>query len=165
MRDINWILLAKVPDHVMKGALIARLGEARIEVYAPERDAIVNLGSAPNLTLEGYSVLFDGYSIYVPKGNFQEALGILEIFEKDTWAPREGSARRPSDPATQFYFAALWTWLVPVLFHGIALYHFRNFLRSRTPFSWPKMLMAWLVWGLSLGVILLGLLNWSRSSF
>jgi len=162
MREINWVLLTKVSNHIERGALIARLGESQIEVYAPDRDAIVNVGSEPNLSLEGYSVLFDGYSVFVPKSQLAEAQRILEALRAEVAAPSEPVA---TNPAEKFYFAALWTWLVPGIFHAVALFHFRNFLHSRTPYSWPKMLMAWLVWWLSLGVILLGLLNWFRSPF
>jgi hypothetical protein len=119
MRDHNWALLTKVPDLVMRGALIIRLGEVGIEVYAPERDAIVNVSSSPNLSLEGYSALFDGYSVYVPATRMGEAKEILIKVEEQAYGPAIGE----TDHAKKFYFASVMSFIVPVILHFVALYH------------------------------------------
>lgn len=119
MRDYNWALLTKVPDLIMRGALISQLGEEGIEVYAPDRDAIVNVSSSPNLSLEGYSALFDGYSVYVPATRLGESKVILEKVLDQAYAKTEDEI----DHAKKFYFAALMSFIVPVVLHIMAIYH------------------------------------------
>ena len=111
MQSHDWVLLTKVPDLIMRGALIVKLGESQIEVYAPDRDAIVNVGTGPNLSLEGYSALFDGYYVYVPRKDLREAQQVWADFQNVVWpADRE---KPPVDHAAKFYFAAVMSWMLP----------------------------------------------------
>lgn len=143
MNHQNWTLLIKVPDLLMRGALVARLGEAQIEVYVPDRDAIVNVGTGPNLALEGYSALFDGYSVYVPKLQLSEAQDILKNFEAEFFTNTE---KRAVEHASKFYFAAVMTWAIPLVLHVIAVYHFVKAIKAGEKWSYPKLIFSWIIW-------------------
>jgi hypothetical protein len=100
-------LLTRVQDLIVRGALVARLGEAQIEVYTPDRDVIVNLNSnAPNLSLEGYSALFEGYAVYVLRRNFSEAKEIWARFEEEMYKPSETEIAE-TDHVHKFYSMAV----------------------------------------------------------
>ena len=127
MRDYNWALLTKVPDLIMRGALINQLGEVGIEAYAPDRDAIVNVTSTTNLSLEGYSALFDGYAVYVPATRMPEAKDILQKVVDQHYAKTHTEV----DHAKKFYFASLMSFIVPVVLHVMALYHLGQAIRKK----------------------------------
>jgi hypothetical protein len=141
MRDHNWALLTKVPDLIMRGALINQLGEVGIEVYAPDRDAIVNVSSSPNLSLEGYSALFDGYAVYVPASRMGEAKEILSKVESQTYGVPEGEV----DHAKKFYFASIMSFIVPVVLHVMAIYHLSQALRKKQKLLVGKTLFSFFV--------------------
>ena len=138
MRDFNWALLTKVPDLIMRGALINQLGEVGIEVYAPDRDAIVNVSSTPNLSLEGYSALFDGYAVYVPATRMPEAKEILQKVMDQHFAKTDSEV----DHAKKFYFAALMSFIVPVILHVMALYHLGQAIRKKQKLKLVKTLFS-----------------------
>ncbi len=117
--DRNWSLLTKIPDLITRDALIARLGEKRIEVYAPDRDVIVNVSSSPNLSLEGYSALFDGYPVYDDQSELTLSRQVLEEFQKEVYQP----SLEPIDHTRKFYFACVMTVMLPGVLHVIAIYH------------------------------------------
>lgn len=140
----NWVLLTRVPTLIMRGALVSRLGEAHIEVYVPERDMITQVSDMPNLSLEGYTALFEGYSVYVQRSDLAKAQEVLKDFEKLAWSQANESPG--IDHLSKFYLAALTTWIFPVALHLVALYHFGKALRQRPlRISWGRMVFAWLV--------------------
>ena len=128
------MLLTKVPNLIMRGALVHKLGESSIEVYVPDRDAIVNVGTSPNLSLEGYSAVFDGYSVYVPKPKLPEAQAILNEIEAQANAP----SLEQVDHASKFYFSSVMSFLVPGIMHVIALYHFALAYRKKQTLKFIK---------------------------
>ena len=144
MLEQNWVLLTRVPDLIIRGALIARLGEDQIEVYAPERDVIVNLNSTtPNLSLEGYSALFEGYAVYVPKPRLQQAQTILEKFQEEM-KPSQ-SEREDIDHPQRFYSMAVMSLFFPLLTHAVAFYHLALAIRKRQKFKKVKFVLSLLL--------------------
>ncbi len=137
----NWVLLTKVPNLIMRGALIHKLGESQIEVYAPDRDAIVNVSSGPNLSLEGYSALFDGYEVYVAKQKLQEAKEILKEIETQTYEPSEGEI----DHAGKFYFSAIMSFMIPVIMHVLAIYHLIQARKKKQKLKLVKTIFSFFV--------------------
>lgn len=149
----NWVLLTKVPNLIMRGALIHKLGESQIEVYAPDRDAIVHVGSGPNLALEGYSALFDGYEVYVAKQKLQDAKEILKEIETQAYAPSEGE----TDHAGKFYFSAIMSFMIPVIMHVMAIYHFIQARKKKQKLRVIKTLFSFFVLACTAAIIWLGL--------
>ncbi len=133
----NWILLTKTPDLVVRGALVSRLGAQQIEVMAPDRDMIVNWSSTPNLSLEGYSAIFDGYPVFVRRQDLAEAQNILRNFEEEN--VQVNSEKREVDHARGFYFSALMSLLLPGLMHVIALYHLGMTFQKKQKWSVLRM--------------------------
>lgn len=139
MNKNDWVLLTKVPDLIIRGALISRLGEKQIEVYAPDQDVIVNLSStSPNLSLEGYSAMFDGYKVYVDRRSKIEAEKVWKEFELEVNQPSETEP----DHAQKFYTMAVMSFLLPLIFHILAFYQLRLGIKKGQKFSKPKVLFS-----------------------
>lgn len=142
--NIDWVVLAKVPDLITRGALISRLGEDQIEVYAPDQDAIVNLSSSsPNLSLEGYSAVFDGYRVYVNRRKLGEAQKIWADFEAEMYKPDPNP--RETDHPHKFYMMAATSFLFPIITHFLAVYHLREAIRKKQKLSGLKLIFSILV--------------------
>ncbi len=137
----NWVLLVKVPDLIIRGALIHKLGEHSIEAYAPDRDAIINLSSSPNLSLEGYSALFDGYSVYVPRLKIEESKQILIEIERQ----RDSLHENEVDHTKKFYFASVMSFFVPGVLHLAAGYHIFQAIQKKQKFKPTKTIFSFLV--------------------
>lgn len=116
---IDWKLLTKVPDLVQREALVYQLGQAQIEVYAPDRDVMTVLGSGPQLGWEGYSAVFDGYSVFVSVKDWTRAQEILKSFQG---TPNSDTASF-TDSMDRFHLCAIFTFLLPIILHLAALYH------------------------------------------
>jgi|GEM_PF-6801594 hypothetical protein len=115
----DWQLLIKVPDLIQRDFLVNLLGDQQIEIMAPDRDVIVSLGGGPNLSLEGYSALFDGYSVLVLKKDFSKAQEVLNEFEKT----RSIQSTDLADHMSKFHLSAILSFVLPGVLHGLALYH------------------------------------------
>ncbi len=115
----DWQLLIKVPDLIQRDFLVNLLGEQQIETMAPDRDVIVSLGGGPNLSLEGYSALFDGYSVLVLRKDFSKAQDVLGVFEKT----RAIKSTDITDHMAKFHLSAILSFVLPGVLHGLALYH------------------------------------------
>lgn len=138
----NWELLTKVPDLVIRGALISRLGEEQIEVYAPDHDVIVNLNSSsPNLSLEGYSALFEGYRVYVDRRQLELAKKVWSDFQTEIYKPSD----TPPDHPHKFYTMSVMSFFFPVITHILAIYHLREGLKKRQKFSKVKIFFSFLI--------------------
>lgn len=142
--DSNWILLTKIPNLVMRGALEARFAEAQVETYLPERDAISQVGDTPNLSLGGYSAFFEGYDVYVRRDQLAQAQTILAEFEKTAYSKPDDKPL--VDYLTKFYLASYVSIVLPVLFHIVAFYNlYMAYKSGPVRISWPKMIFAWFV--------------------
>lgn len=142
MDNQDWALLSKLPDLISRGALINLLGEKQIEVYAPDRDVIVNVNPAsPNLSLEGYSAIFDGYEVYVARKKLNDAKNIWEEFQKEMYKP----SLIETDHPHKFYSMSVMSFFFPLVTHTLALYHLREGLRKGQKFSVIKVAFSILV--------------------
>lgn len=151
---MNWVLLAKFPDLIQRDSLVSRLGEAEIEVMTPDRDMIVDVGGGPNLTLGGYSAMFDGYSVLVQKKDLLKAQDILTAFEplhlqKSTESP---------DYMSKYYYSSILSVLAPFVLHSTAFYHlFKAIQLGQFRFTF-KFVMASIVSALSFALVLYAVL-------
>lgn len=152
---MNWVLLTKFPDLIQRDSFVSRLGEAQIEVMTPDRDMIVDVGGGPNLTLGGYSAMFDGYSVLVQKKDLSKAQDVLSEFEplhlqKNTDLP---------DYMSKYYYSSVLSVLVPFVLHLTALYHlFQAVQKGQFQFTF-KFVMASIVSTLSLTLVLYAVLT------
>ncbi len=138
----NWTLLTKLPDLISRGALVNRLGEDNIEVYAPDRDVIVNLNAnTPNLSLEGYSALFDGYEVYVSRTRLDDAKKIWDEFQKEMYKPSVIATDHPH----KFYSMSVMSFMLPIVTHVLAFYHLREGINKGQKFSKLKLVFSFLV--------------------
>lgn len=53
------------PNIIERDAIMAYLTSEGVESFTGKRDVIVNLANEPNMSLEGYSAMFNGYDIFV----------------------------------------------------------------------------------------------------
>lgn len=123
----DWQLLIKVPDLIQRDFLVNLLGDEQIETMAPDRDVIVSLGGGPNLSLEGYSALFDGYSVLVLKKDFSTAQNVLKEFEKT----RSIKSTDITDHMAKFHLSAILSFVLPGVLHALALYHLALAIQRR----------------------------------
>jgi hypothetical protein len=138
----NWIELTKVPDLVIRGALISRLGEEHIEVYAPDQDVIVNLNSSsPNLSLEGYSALFNGYPVYVDRRDLETAKKVWSDFQVEMYKP----TITETDHFQKFYMMSVTSFIFPIVTHVLAFYHLREGLRKGQKYSVVRVFFSFFV--------------------
>lgn len=139
MDNQDWALLTKLPDLISRGALINFLSEKQIEVYAPDRDVIVNVNPAsPNLSLEGYSAIFDGYEVYVDRKKLNDAKKIWEEFQKEMYKPTVMETDHPH----KFYSMSVMSFFFPLVTHILALYHLREGFRKGQKFSVIKVFFS-----------------------
>lgn len=131
------VLLCKVPSVIERDALLATLHERGIEALSPERDVIVNLAGEPNLALGGYSAVFEGYPVFVPReseGAGREALAVFR--RRDLHAISDGHGDRDGidDAGRRFLLCSFWSIALPVALNLVALYWFfrsENLFRER----------------------------------
>lgn len=156
MNQTQWTLLAKLPDLIQRDALVYQLGENRIEVMAPDRDVIVNLGGGPNLALEGYSAIFDGYSVLVQTQDLARAKEILNTFYKTPNSDTPSAV----DWMSKFHLSAILSFILPGVLHITALLHLKRAIENKQ-FSWSlKTVFSMLIFVATLSVIVVFLQNW-----
>lgn len=116
---------------IQRDAVISALSAAGINAFAETRDISRKItDTTVDLAYEGYSAVFDGFAIQVNEADFDRAKKIADdVLEKARTAVpdkglSEGSAMR------RFYFCSLFTLIFPVLFHGLAIYHFVDGFRK-----------------------------------
>lgn len=152
---MNWVLLTKFPDLIQRDSFVNRLSEEQIEVMAPDRDMIVDVGGGPNLTLGGYSAMFDGYSVLVRNKDLSKAQEVLSEFES---MHLQKSTDLP-DYMSKYYYSSVLSILAPFVLHLTAIYHlFKAIQHSQFRFTF-KFAMATVVSAMSFTLILYAVLT------
>lgn len=150
-------LLLQAESIIQRDAILSALKENGIEAISAPRDISRKIAdSTVDLAYEGYSALFDGFAIQVAAQDFDRARqiadGILQKAEAvEKASPPTGSMRR-------FYFCCLFCVSMPVLFHGLALYHLLNGLKNGEkfhPIFGTMSLLVFLSTGIVVGWVLL----------
>ena len=133
-------ILCRVPNVIERDALIHALRDGGVGAITPDRDVIVNLANEPNLSLEGASVLFEGYDICVPEEQWSAAQSLLTDFRRrhdvrPVISESEADAERTVDKAgSRFIACSLWSMLLPIVMNVAAIYWLfrsRNVVQQR----------------------------------
>ena len=123
----------KADSIVQRDALQARLAAARISSESPDRDMSRKIiDSTVDLSLEGYSALFDGFDIYVEEADTAAADRVVREFLSDVQSANLAD-QRPVPHWQRFYFCSIFSFLFPILMPVLATYHLVKALRSGVP--------------------------------
>lgn len=145
-------LLWKAPSLIERDALRARLHGAGIAVEMPERSMSRKISSSTvDLSLDGYSVLFDGFPVYINQDDEPRAREVLAAFQAETAAVDASDLEAGERIWQKFSFAAMFSFFLPGLFL-VATYHLVRAVARREP--WPGSL------GKAIGVGGLFVIGW-----
>lgn len=117
---------------IQRDAILSALAAEGINAFSETRDISRKItDTTVDLSYEGYSAIFEGFTIQVNIADFDRARAVAEgVIKRAQSADRkmeEGSSLR------RFYFCCLFTVFLPVIFHGLALYHLARGLQRREP--------------------------------
>jgi hypothetical protein len=105
MEKENLVLLVKAESHIERGALINELEEKGLHPVSAERDISRKTTSTTlDLSFEGYSAFFDGFSIYIPIN--EKAQADLIVNEMRTRVQKDKTPANPNY-LLKFYFMAM----------------------------------------------------------
>ena len=144
------VLLGKAGSIIERDALLEALRVRGIKAVSPARD--MSRKFTPNtvdLSLEGYSAIFDGFSIYVPSRHLEEARHIAQELDQRVRGAQQADKREP-DHVQRFFLSCIFSFFVPLVFHITALYHFRQALKKNQSFPRYKTAVAAILWAISL---------------
>lgn len=127
--------LMRAESIIQREAVISALAAQGINAFSEERDISRKIAdSTVDLAYEGYSALFDGFTIHVDESDFERAQPIAESVLRAALAAPADKGLEEGSSMRKFYFCCLFSLMFPVLFHGLALYHFvRGLQRGERP--------------------------------
>jgi len=118
-------VLMRAESIIQRDAVMSALTAEGINAFAEEREISRKIADTTvDLAYEGYSAVFDGFTIQVNAADFDRAKAVADrVVARARAAPsdktlEEGSSMR------KFYFCCLFSVLIPVIFNGLAVYHF-----------------------------------------
>lgn len=126
-------VLMRAESIIQRDAVMSALSAEGINAFAETRDISRKItDDTVDLAYEGYSAVFDGFTIQVNAVDFDRARAVAEGVLKRAQAVdrkmEEGSSLQ------RFYFCCLFSLFLPVVFHGLALYHLvRGLQRGEKP--------------------------------
>lgn len=128
-------LLLKAESIIQRDAILAALRAQNIEPHSGPRDISRKIADTTvDLAFEGVSALFDGFAIYVDEREFDPALKIAEQTVKAAYKAKEDPQLAQGGSMRRFYFCCLFSFVIPGVFHGLALYHLYYGLKNRERF-------------------------------
>jgi hypothetical protein len=143
---------------IERDAVQARLKAAGIESISPARDMSRKVtNDTTDLSLNGYSTLFDGFIIYVEDSDEAAAQRIVGELAHELEVPRNALEDAPS--WRRFYFCSIFSILMPILLTVPAVYHGLRALRSGEKAN--PLYVALALVCLLLSSALVGLMLWS----
>ncbi len=118
-------LLLKAQSMIQREAILAALAEGNIETATSPRDMSRKVADdTVDLALEGYSVFFDGFPIYVREKDVPAAQDIVNrLMAQAEMAGREKPLEEESPHFRKFFFCTLFTFIVPGVLHVAGMYH------------------------------------------
>ncbi len=128
-------LLIKAESIIQRDAILAALKSQGIEPHSAPRDISRKIADTTvDLSFEGFSALFDGFAIYVDEGELERAQKLTESLLKSAQKTKDDPGLAQGGSMRRFYFCCLFSITMPILFHGLALYHLYMGLRSKEKF-------------------------------
>lgn len=119
-------LLLKAESIIQRDAILAALKAANIEATSPPRDISRKMtDETVDLSFEGISAMFDGFAIHVDEGHIEEAQKVAESVLKTARKTKDDPVLARGDSMRKFYFCSVFTMVIPIplLFHGLGIYH------------------------------------------
>jgi hypothetical protein len=115
---------------IQRDAIIAALATAGINAFAETRDISRKItDNTVDLAYEGYSAVFDGFTIQVNEADFDRAKKIADDVVKKAHDSKSDAGLSEGSAMRRFYFCSLFAVMIPVIFHGLAIYHLVDGLR------------------------------------
>lgn len=131
MAPNDLILLFKARSVIQREALVSALLEQGVESATSPRHMSNRVADDTlDLSLEGYSVFFDGFPIYVKERHQKEAERLLALFLQRTAEAPGDSPTEETPHLRRFFFCAIFTVILPGIFHAVGLYHLIKALRA-----------------------------------
>lgn len=128
-------LLVKAESIIQRDAILAALKSQGIEPQSAPRDISRKIADTTvDLSFEGFSAVFDGFAIYVDEEKLQEAEKIAKAIVRTAQKTKDDPGLAQGGSMRRFYFCCLFTITIPILFHGLALYHLYKGLRNKERF-------------------------------
>ncbi len=128
-------LLLKAESIIQRDAILAALKSQGIEPHSAPRDISRKIADTTvDLSFEGFSALFDGFAIYVDEADLERAQKLAENIVKSAQKAKDDPGLAQGGSMRRFYFCCLFTITIPILFHGLALYHLYHGLRNKEKF-------------------------------
>lgn len=121
------VVLYRATTIIERDALMAFLSENHVEAFTGRRDVIQNLTENPNLSYEGYSVLFAGYEVFVSEDQLEQAQDLLKDFRRQIQL-QTVSEEFSTEFSTQkkyerrLMIAAIMTLFIPLVAHLLFVY-------------------------------------------
>lgn len=124
----NPSLLTKAESIIQREAILSELSAAGIESLTSPRDMSRKVSeNTVDLGLNGYSVFFDGFPIYVRPEDLERAKSLLATI-------LSGAKAEPSSIESphfkKFYFCVVFTFMLPVVLHLLAAFHLYKALKN-----------------------------------
>ncbi len=145
----------KADSIIQRDALISALGSDGIPAQSPPRDLSRKFtDTTVDISYEGYSTFFDGFEILVRDQDTDRAKSLIEKFLRETNVVLAGEAPPPRH-LQRFYFCGLFSMLVPVLFHGLAILYLYQGLRAGEKLSFGKTVFAALFYLTGISIVIM----------
>jgi hypothetical protein len=116
-------LLLKAKSIIQRDAILSELESQGINAFASPRDMSRKIADhTVDLALEGYSVFFDGFPIYVNELDKAAADEIANRLLRETQqTPMVSSDESPH--LRRFFFCAIFSLMLPAVMHVFGAYH------------------------------------------
>ncbi len=160
------VLVFKAPDILMRDAIQNKLLENEISYYGSDSSINVVYPNTPNLYWAGVSATFEGYRILVPEEHEVQARALIDelLQQLETKqatsheshglmdrVPLDENNQLKTDYARRFYLLSLSSLFIPILPFLGALYYFTQAIRNKTPLSFIKTALSFLLLLISVG--------------
>ena len=123
--------LMQAESIIQRDAVMSALQAAGINAFAENRDISRKIADTTvDLAYEGYSAVFDGFTIQVNEADFDQAKKIADEVVERARAAKPDASLSEGSAMRRFYFCSLFTLIFPVLFHGLAVFHFVDGIRK-----------------------------------
>lgn len=127
----------KAQSIIQRDSILAELEIHNIQAITTPRDMSRKVTeNTVDLSLSGYSVFFDGFSIYVQEEDKAKADEIISRFLKET----SNTKVEPTDEVPhlrRFFFCSIFSLMVPVIMNIYAAYHLYMAFKKHEPIKNP----------------------------
>lgn len=159
MDQPDFVILYQAQSIIERDALIERFADEGIDAFAAPRDMSRKVADGTiDLALGGYSAVSGGLPVLVRKDQKDQALKLLEQFQRETQVQLADDVTPETAPnLNRFVFCSLFSWIMPGVLSIPAAYYFVQGLRQSERISTRKFVIGILLFIPPLvGLIFLG---------